>query len=224
MKIVARHDHKGAISILSDKYASELKEIEEAIGNVAIGRNKRSDEKTMMGKMLYSPKEINSMLKDFLYPLGWAMSYHVKNGMQKYREVTLPLTYTIPETGEVCKRTFYMDGLKNRVGLELQFGKYAFVPFDLFVKLPVFRKWGMIEVGIEVIPMRKLTYSKTEGRLMSTGVPVFENIVTEVVARGVADIDCPVLILGVDALVTIPEDELVTEEGISESKLIKAAI
>ena len=83
-----------------------------------------------------------------------------------------------------------MDGIKNRVGLEVQFGKYAFMGYDIFSKMPIFAKRGLIDCGIELVVMPSIIKN------MSTGVSSFAQIVMDMKARGVADIDIPTLVLG----------------------------
>jgi hypothetical protein len=84
-----------------------------------------------------------------------------------------------------------MDGIKNKVGLEVQFGKYAFMGYDIFAKMPIFAKHGLIDCGIEVVVMSSML------RDMSTGVSSFEQIVLDMQHRGVADIDLPTLVVGI---------------------------
>lgn len=48
------------------------------------------------------------------------------------------------------------DFVKDRVALEVQFGKYAFVAYDLFVKHLAFYVRDKIDVGIEILPMKSL--------------------------------------------------------------------
>lgn len=50
---------------------------------------------------------------------------------------------------------------------------------------------GIINVGVEIVPLKELANE------MSTGVSYFEQIVWDLEHRGVADIDIPVLILGI---------------------------
>lgn len=99
-----------------------------------------------------------------------------------------------------------MDGVKNGVGLEIQFGKYAFMGYDILSK-PIFAAKGMIDCGIEVVSMKSLSTGKLSetvlveeatGYRMSTGVSFFEQIKADLEARGAADLDIPVLILGID--------------------------
>jgi len=86
-----------------------------------------------------------------------------------------------------------MDFIKKRVGVEVQFGKYAFMVYNVCAKMTIFHKLGVIDVGIEIVPV------KLFAKEMSTGVSYFEQFVWDLEHRGVADIDIPVLVLGVTA-------------------------
>ena len=61
-----------------------------------------------------------------------------------------------------------IDFVKNRVAIEVQFGKYAFVAYDLFVKHLAFYMGDKIDVGIEILPMKTLQAH------MSSGVAYYE--------------------------------------------------
>ena len=84
-----------------------------------------------------------------------------------------------------------IDYVKNRVGVEVQFGKYAFMVYNVCAKMTIFHNLGKIDVGVEIVPIKDLADD------MSTGVSYFEQIVWDLQQRGEADIDIPVLILGV---------------------------
>lgn len=59
-------------------------------------------------------------------------------------------------------------------------------------KMTIFHNPGFIDTGIEIVPVKGFADS------MSTGVSYFEQFVWDLDKRGVAGIDIPVLILGVD--------------------------
>jgi hypothetical protein len=80
-----------------------------------------------------------------------------------------------------------MDFTKNHVGVEVQFGKYAFMVYNVCAKMTIFHNLGVIKVGIEIVPIKLLAEE------MSTGVSYFEQFVWDLEHRGVADIDIPVL-------------------------------
>jgi hypothetical protein len=86
-----------------------------------------------------------------------------------------------------------MDYVKDKVGVEVQFGKYAFMVYNVCAKMTIFHNLDVIDVGVEIVPIKDLAAE------MSTGVSYFEQIVWDLEHRGVADIDIPVLVLGVAA-------------------------
>lgn len=65
MKIVATYDFSGGKSAVQKKYAGELAQIQSVIGAIDANlyKTKESTEKTMMGKMLFAPMELNKAFK-----------------------------------------------------------------------------------------------------------------------------------------------------------------
>ena len=84
------------------------------------------------------------------------------------------------------------DFVKNKIAIEVQFGKYAFVAYDLFVKHMLFYSGGVINVGIEILPT-KLMQSQ-----MSSGIAYFEGEGYNVMRQGRTSPPVPLLILGVE--------------------------
>jgi hypothetical protein len=84
------------------------------------------------------------------------------------------------------------DFVKDRVALEIQFGKYAFVAYDLFVKHLAFYVGDRIDVGIEILPM------KTLQRQMSSGVPYYEGEIYNLVRQGRGVPAVPLVIIGIE--------------------------
>jgi hypothetical protein len=83
------------------------------------------------------------------------------------------------------------DFVKDRVAVEVQFGKYAFVAHDLFVKHLHFYVSDAIDVGIEILPMKALEQE------MSSGVPYYERDLVNVLRQGRGVPAVPLVILGV---------------------------
>ena len=96
-----------------------------------------------------------------------------------------------------------MDGIKNKVGLEIQFGKYAFMGYDIFSKMIVFKNLGYIECGIEIVPGQEMIKD------MSTGVSSFDQLLVDFKYRGESNIDIPVLIISIGLT---PEEKKRTAE------------
>jgi hypothetical protein len=135
----------------------------------------------MTGQMLYNPKEMNKEFKRHFSARGW-----------KVERITVK-TF-VPEIGEEHVGFREIDAVKNKLGVEVQFGKYAFMVYNVAAKMTIFNKQGIIDSGIEIVPMHSLSNE------MSSGVSNFEQIKTDLEYRGISNIDIPVLVLGVDVV------------------------
>lgn len=161
------------LEVIKKEYHDELKEVVEAVRSVDsnLMKTKVSKEKTMSGRKLFSPVALNkAILTDILYKRGWSKPKIALDDNNSFIEA---------------------DGVKGDVGLEVQFGKYAFLGWDIFGKMPIFAKNNNYKVGIEVVPVKSLQ------KQMSTGVGSFNHIVSLLEKRGVSNVDIPILILGI---------------------------
>ena len=181
MIVVAKYSHKGGEEFIKCNHPNELMEIYNVISSVDAERCKVkiSKEKTMTGKVLYSPSALNEEFEKRFRELGWER--------RKIKTETF-----VPEIGYTHKGSREIDFVKNMVGLEIQFGKYAFMVYNVLAKMTIFANQGIIDCGVEIVPMHAMT------KEMSSGVSFFEMIKTDLELRGEANIDIPVLILGVD--------------------------
>jgi hypothetical protein len=123
---------------------------------------------------------MNECLKLELHKKGWTDK--AKGKRKKFSE---------PRHAFGKGRFREMDGIKNKVGLEIQFGKYAFMGYDIFSKMIIFKKLRYIECGIEIVPSNELA------KEMSTGVSSFEQLLVDFENRGESNIDIPVYIVGI---------------------------
>jgi hypothetical protein len=82
--------------------------------------------------------------------------------------------------------------VKDRVAVEVQFGKYAFVAYDLFVKHLAFCIGDEFDVGVEVLPTKVLQ------RQMSSGVPYYEGEFYNVVRQGRGVPAVPLVLVGIE--------------------------
>lgn len=83
------------------------------------------------------------------------------------------------------------DYVKDRVAVEVQFGKYAFVAFDIFVKHMAFFIGDVIDVGIEILPMKELQAE------MSSGPGYYEGELYNLIRQGRSTPAVPLVLLGV---------------------------
>ena len=201
MQIKARYSHLNGEEYLRVHRKQLWEEVETAIAEVDAHacRTKVSKEKTMPGRMLFSPKDMNRAFKIAFRSLGWSQrksTFWVTDDEKVLRGV-----YARPE--EEQKEAIEAEGLtpimsynqtdfvKDRVAVEVQFGKYAFVAHDLFVKHLSFYVSDIIDVGIEILPMKEME------REMSSGVPYYERDLLNVLRQGRGVPAVPLVLVGV---------------------------
>ena len=83
------------------------------------------------------------------------------------------------------------DFVKGRVAVEVQFGKYSFVAYDLFVKHMAFYIGNAIDVGIEILPMKELQEE------MSSGVAYYEGELYNLIREGRGVPAVPLVLVGI---------------------------
>lgn len=203
MKISQKYSHLNGEEYLIVHHKKLYKEIVDTIASIDASRflTKISEEKTMNGKMLYSPIELNKVFNEKFNKIGWKESryqYYITTDQKILPElITLPydeqkkylISKGIKEPISSYKQT---DFVKEQIAVEIQFGKYAFVAFDLFVKHLLFYSGGVINLGIEVLPTKKMQSQ------MSSGVAYYEGEVYNVLRHGRNNPPVPLLILGIE--------------------------
>ena len=155
----------------------------------------------MKGKLLYSSIDMNSAFSKLLRSNKWAesrVSYWVtKNEKLIRKTLTIPSEEQkkeIEQAGEIPIFSYNQtDFVKDRVAVEVQFGKYSFVAYDLFVKHLAFYIGDRIDVGVEILPMKSLQAQ------MSSGVGYYEGELYNIVRQGRGVPAVPLIIIGIAA-------------------------
>ncbi len=203
MKIIETYSHLNGLEFLLVHQPSLWKEIQSVVRAVDAEKckTKVSKEKTMKGKLLYSPIDMNNAFKELLRAKDWKesrVSYWVTKSVKLIRK-TLTLKpdeqkKEIAAAGDAPIFSYNQtDFVKNRAAVEVQFGKYAFVAYDLFVKHLAFYIGDFIDVGIEILPMKSLQSQ------MSSGVAYYEGELYNVVRQGRGVPAVPLIIIGLSA-------------------------
>jgi hypothetical protein len=130
-----------------------------------------SKEKTMQGKLLYSPIDMNKSFCSLLKEKQWQesrVSYWVTKDEKLIRQTLAKSAddqkAEIEAAGETPIFSYNQtDFVKDRVALEVQFGKYSFVAYDLFVKHLAFYVRDKIDVGIEILAIKSLQQHMSSG-------------------------------------------------------------
>lgn len=202
MKIVEKYSHLNGLEFLLVHKSELWQEIESVIHSIDAEKckTKVSKEKTKSGKLLYSPIDMNALFKEKLYELKWEesrVSYWVTKDERLIRKtMAMPPDMQRQEIEKQNETAIFSynqtDFVKNRVAIEVQFGKYSFVAYDLFVKHLAFYVGDKIDVGIEILPMKSLQSE------MSSGVSYYEGELYNVVRQGRGVPAVPLIIIGIE--------------------------
>ncbi|MCL2330307.1 MAG: restriction endonuclease [Phycisphaerae bacterium] len=201
MEIVETYSHLNGLEYLKVHKPDLWKQVEDVISQVRAEkcRTKVSKEVRMRGELKYNPREMNKCFQSLLRKLQWEeqrIGYWVTRN-EKMIRATLQLSRDeqkrmIESAGEEAISSYNQtDFVKDRVALEVQFGKYAFVAYDLFVKHLAFYVRDEIDVGIEILPMKSLQ------REMSSGPGYYEGELYNVIRNGRGVPSVPLVIVGV---------------------------
>jgi hypothetical protein len=201
MKIGAFYSHLNGHEWLLVHEKAVWQELQRTIETVDATqhRTKVSKEKTMRGKHLYAPKALNRAFADKLHAQGWAesrTSYWVTDDHELIRRtMDMPPTAQKQEIKDAGKAPIFSynqtDFLKARVAVEVQFGKYSFIAYDLFVKHLAFYVGNTIDVGIEILPMKEMQAQ------MSSGPGYYEGALYDLVREGRGVPAVPLVLVGV---------------------------
>ncbi len=203
MKIAQFYSHLNGYEYLLVHHPDLWDEIVSAINNVnaQTALTKISKEKTKAGHILYSPNELNFLFKQQFSSAGWSeqrIAYFVCEDLRTTQN-TVNIADIKKQQKEIEAKGFIphrtcnqVDFVKQRVAVEVQFGKYFSVQYDLHVKHTFFYGHGDIDVGIEIIPMHSLM------RKMSSGVAWYENELTNIVREGRSNPSVPIVLIGIE--------------------------
>jgi len=201
MRIVERYSHLNGWEYLLVHKKQLWEEIESVIASVDADKylTKVSKEKRIMGKHLYSPLEMNVTFKERLQEKGWKesrVSYWVTRNEQLVRKtLAMPAEEQKKEILAAGEKPIFSynqtDFVKERIAIEVQLGKYAFVAYDLFVKHLAFYVGDHIDVGVEILPMKSMQEQ------MSSGIGYYEGEFYNVVRQGRGVPAVPLVILGI---------------------------
>lgn len=203
MKITQKFSHLNGEEYLIVHHNELYNEIKEVIAGIDAAKlkTKISKEKTKAGNSLLSPIGLNKAFNEAFYKRNWEESrynYYITLDRELMEQsILLPAREQkefLLHNGEPNPIYSYnqTDFVKDKIAVEVQFGKYAFVAFDLFVKHMLFYSGGKINLGVEILP------TKVMQAQMSSGVAYFEGEVYNVMRQGRNSPPVPLLILGIE--------------------------
>lgn len=203
MKIKEIYSHLNGLEFLEARQPNLWKEVQNVIAgvNAVTCKTKVSKEKKRLGCTLFSPKDLNLAFKKGFSSCSppWERvitSYWVCSDPRVNRKIqemdAKDQKREIEDAGFTPYRSKNeTDFVKDKVAVEVQFGKYSFVAHDLFVKHMTFYVMDRIDIGIEILPMKEMSEE------MSSGPTYYEKDLNNLVRQGRGVPAVPLLLLGV---------------------------
>jgi hypothetical protein len=201
MEIAAQYSHLNGfewIQYHQRKTWNEIVEIIQCI-NADDLRVKVSKEETMRGKLLYSPKELNKRIKKEFGALNWQKGktrYWVTDDYKlltksMYLDDSKQKKMLLEEGKELIRSSTETSFIRDRIAVEVQFGKYSFIASDLYVKHAALYLENSIDVAIEILPMKVMN---TE---MSSGPGYYEGALYDLARQGRSIPAVPLVLVGI---------------------------
>jgi len=201
MEMVEQYSHLNGLEYLLVHHKTLWDEVCEVIDGVDAEacKTKISMEQRSYGKTFYSPGDMNTEFTAGFKARRWTErrnTFWVTHDVSLLRSIygldADQQRDAIESTGlEPIQSYNQTDFVKDRIAVEVQFGKYAFVAHDLFVKHLSFYVSDIIDVGIEILPMKSLE------RQMSSGVAYYERDLLNVIRQGRSVPAVPLVLVGV---------------------------
>ena len=201
MRIVQFYSHLNGFEFIKHHKPHIWDDLEAVVAAVDAEkcRTKASAEARKEGRTLYSPVDMNKEFARLFGETGWS-ERRVTNWLSEDTSLLRTIMQLEPEKQkemieakglEAIMTYNQTDFVKDRVAVEIQFGKYAFVAHDLFVKHMSFFIADDIDVGIEAVPMKSME------REMSSGVPYYERDLFNLMRQGRGIPAVPIVLVGV---------------------------
>jgi hypothetical protein len=183
MKVTDVFSYNGGLETVMSEFGDEFEEVIRAIeGNRAEQVYvKKSSEKRLEHMLLASPGVMNhNILIEALHDeQGWAVDHASGRNWRDLEKIgKKPRSISDDECALDIKPSERwgkrsVDAMKNGVAVEAQFGKYAFMVYDVLGKFGHFKRAGRINLGIELLPSNEMVHQ------MSTGIGYYEQLKTE---------------------------------------------
>lgn len=201
MRIVKTYSHLNGAEWMKVWRPNLEKEIETAISSINAEecRTKKSKEKTMKGSILFSPKVLNRKFREKLGGQGWGnkrTDFYLTEDSELMRRISsmpaIEQKQTIENEGLEAYDTYNeTDFVKEKVAVEVQFGKYFSGSYDCFVKHQFFYSQGQIDCGVEILAMKSMQ------KKMSTGPAYYEKILFDITRHGRGVPAVPLVLIGI---------------------------
>lgn len=201
MRIVEVHSHLNGVEFLSIRRPSLWREVKDRIegldisdcAEIAVSSNDH------LLQRQFSPTSVKDALNNRFEDLGWrkrAARFWAANDAQLTRTVArmpVEVQRRIIKFQEAKPISSFLevDYYKDRVAVQMQFDHSANVGLDTYLTYMNFYGSDLIDVGIQILPMKELATQ------MSSGVPYYERDLLNIIRQGRGVPAVPLVLIGI---------------------------
>lgn len=192
MRVADVYSHFNGLEYLLVRKPSLWDEVRSIIARVDFPHNHpRRPSRTDLERKALSSAKIAADFSDHLRENNWSKPPTNRAIAERIAGKSLYFSLRQKEALPSVSDYNQTDFVKDRVAIEVQFGKYAFVAYDLFVKHLAFYVRDQIDVGIEILPMKSLQAE------MSSGPGYYEGELYNVIRNGRGVPGVPLVMIGI---------------------------
>ena len=196
--------HLGGWQKLTEQHFQEFQELQQIIGDLVLDEKfqnpnilqikKRSENVTNSQVSFYSTRSVDEWFDKQFTARGWHpedLDHRLELGQRSASQ----------------SRFTELDALKQGVGVDVTFSKFAFAESCIFVKFPIFSQAKRIDLGVLVVLMNETR------KLFQPGLGYFELLRDRIKSLAILPLKYPLVILGITHLpVDYPKvDELTSQ-------------
>ncbi len=196
MRIAEMHSHLNGLEFMLIHKSSLWAEIRNIVEHVsAVPEVNAYPHRELLQRTRVDAAGITMQLEKLFGGNAWSGRTHLNPGgiALRAREFALESKNSNEDSDCLDFGGIQTGFVKERVAVEVQFGNYATVAYDMFVKHVAFYIDDQIDVGIEILPMKKMQSQ------MSSGVPPYERALYNMIRRGRSVPAVPLIVVGVES-------------------------
>ncbi len=201
MRIVEIHSHLNGVEFLSIRRPWLWREIKDGIEALDISECAEtalgSNDHLLQGR--FSPTSVKHALNNRFKDLGWgrrATRFWAADDAELTRTVArMPVEIQLRnikfQGAEPISTLLEVDHYKDRVAVQVKFDNSSLTGYDTYLTYLNFYGSGLIDVGIQILPMKEL---ETQ---MSSGVACYERDLLNIIRQGRGVPAVPLVLMGI---------------------------
>ena len=200
MILAATHSHLGGLEIMGKQRPGIWEQIQEVVAGLEAEKARQKILKRkgeLLGRLIYDHHHLAKNLGQRFQDRGWRETILDYWSAQDSRALAASLALPpgdrqayLQKSGQTPVAGSVGGLISQGVGLEASFAKPPLVAQDLWLKFPALHRAGLIQVGVEILPMAAWQAQ------MVGGLATYEDMIFHLLGQGSGHPPTPLVIIG----------------------------